>query len=193
MEVYPPREDSLLLAKWVRKIVKPGNLVLDMGTGSGILGIEAKKVGGKVLAVDKNEKAVEEAREKGLNAIHSDLFSNVSGKFDIIIFNPPYLELSKKEIKGDPIELALHGGKMGREVLDKFLEQVPDHLVNGGKILFIQAEKNSVEKTTNKLEKLGMKWRVLDKKYIPLEGNLLVFLGVLNGDRREDKRDRGGD
>ncbi len=182
MEVYPPREDSFLLAKWIRKIVKPNDFVLDMGTGSGILGIEAKKSGARVLAVDKNVKAVEAARKAGLDARESDLFSNIKEKFDIIVFNPPYLELSKDELKGEPIELALHGGKKGREVLDRFLNDCVNHIKPGGKILFVQLENNGVDETLQKLDKLGFSWKILEEKYIPMEGKLLVILGVNDGD-----------
>ena len=59
MIVYEPAEDSYLLQKFVKKLVK--GKVLDMGTGSGI---QALSVKGDVLAVDINPEAVEKCKEK---------------------------------------------------------------------------------------------------------------------------------
>ena len=89
MFLYEPREDSELLVKYVKKHAR--GVVLDMGTGSGIQAIGAIEKGAEVLAVDVNKEAVEHCEKKGINALQSDLFENVKGKFDLIIFNPPYL------------------------------------------------------------------------------------------------------
>ncbi len=176
MEIYPPREDTKLILSVLRDYIKPGILVLDMGTGSGVIGKFAKDLGAEVLAVDINPLAVEEARKLGLNAIQSDLFQNVAGKFDLIVFNPPYLELSPEELKGEPLELALHGGKGGREVLDRFLDQVGKFLKEGGRVIFLQSERNGVMETEEKLKRNGFNFRILKREYVPMEGYLLVFL-----------------
>jgi release factor glutamine methyltransferase len=68
----------------------------------------------------------------------SDLFSAVSGHFDLIVANLPYIpdseqaELSR-EVKRDPA-LALYGGKVGTEIIEKFLGEAPTFLIPGGKI-----------------------------------------------------------
>ena len=87
--MYEPREDSFLIEKYVKKLVS-GN-VLDVGTGGGILALAAKVKGCNVLAVDIDKESVEYCKKKGINSFVSDLFENVSGKFDWIVFNPPYL------------------------------------------------------------------------------------------------------
>ena len=87
--IYEPGEDSFLLAKYVEKFAK-GN-VLDIGTGSGVQAENALKFSKDVLAVDIDKKAVSYVKKRGVKAKVSDLFSNVKGKFDLIIFNPPYL------------------------------------------------------------------------------------------------------
>ncbi len=176
MEVYPPREDTKLILSVLRNFIKPGILVLDIGTGSGVVGKFAKELGAEVLAVDVNPKAVEEARKLGLKAVQSDLFQNVTGKFDLVVFNPPYLELPPEELKGEPIELALHGGKKGREILDRFLDQVGEFLKEGGKVIFLQSERNGVRETEERLKRNGFNFRILKREYIPMEGYLLVFL-----------------
>ena len=50
--------------------------------------------------------------------MHSDLFSNIKGKFNTIIFNPPYLP--EDEFK----DKSLDGGKKGYEIIEKFLNKV---------------------------------------------------------------------
>src|SRR3989338_1304496 len=87
--IYEPREDSVLLKKWVKKLVK--GKVLDMGTGSGVQALAALEKTKDVLAADINPECVEYVKKKGVNALQSDLFSNITEKFDWIIFNPPYL------------------------------------------------------------------------------------------------------
>ncbi len=176
MDIYPPGDDSRLILEVLKKIVRPGMRVLDVGTGSGILAEAAREMGANVLASDINPIAVEAAKSKGLEAVHSDLFSNIESRFDLIVFNPPYLELSEEERIGEPIELALDGGKKGREVLDRFLKSVREHLKKGGRVLFLQTERNGIEETKELLDQLGFNYEIVKKRYVPFEGNLVVFL-----------------
>ncbi len=129
-DIYEPREDSLLLKKHVKQYAH--GKVLDMGTGSGIQALAAKENADKVVAADINEKAVEHVNSKGIDARVSDLFSNIDGKFDLIIFNPPYLPEQEGE-NG----LALSGGKKGHELSIRFLKQAKKHLNENGKILLV--------------------------------------------------------
>ena len=95
--VYYPSEDSLLAAEVLERKTLKGKKILDMGTGSGILAILAAKKGAKVDACDINPNAIActraGAKNSGMNVnvFVSDLFENVNGKYDIIMFNPPYL------------------------------------------------------------------------------------------------------
>ena len=129
--IYEPREDSFLIEKYVKKYAK--GKVLDMGTGSGILAKAAK--GADVLAVDINPEAVEKAKEEGIAAVLSDLFSNVKGKFDLIVFNPPYLPEDPNEPEDS--KLATTGGKQGHELIGRFLKEAKYFLNKNGKILLL--------------------------------------------------------
>ena len=63
------------------------------------------------------------------------MFENIKGKYNLIIFNPPYLPEESKE----PIDskMATTGGKKGEEIILKFLEQAKNHLENNGKIFLL--------------------------------------------------------
>src|SRR3989338_2565592 len=72
--IYEPKEDSFLLEKEVKDYSR-GKVVLDMGAGSGILGIAALKSGAKsVVFADVDEEPVNYLKNNGYNAINSDLF-----------------------------------------------------------------------------------------------------------------------
>lgn len=136
MEIYEPAEDSYLLQKFVRKYAC--GRVLDLGTGSGIqalTALENPKVK-KIVAVDVNREAIEQLQKKikndKLTAAISDLFENVKGQFDFIVFNPPYLP----QDKGVSDE-AIYGGKKGWEISQRFFMHVSKYLFPEGRILFL--------------------------------------------------------
>ncbi|HLD02338.1 MAG TPA: HemK2/MTQ2 family protein methyltransferase [Candidatus Nanoarchaeia archaeon] len=170
--IYEPREDSLLLEKYVRAFAR--GKVLDMGTGSGILAMAAKSKTPDVTAVDVNEEAVKYAKRKGINAFVSDLFEKVEGKFDVITFNPPYLPQEKDEVKEDAQMLS--GGKKGNEVIKKFLSQARKHLEENGIILMAYCSLTpDVEKIA---EKDGFEVEVLEKQKYFFEELITSLLRV---------------
>jgi len=167
-QVYEPAEDTFLLAENLK--VKEGDIALDIGTGTGIIALLMAKKAEYVLGVDVNPIAIELAKENAkINGIKnvefrvSDLFENVEGKFDIITFNLPYLPGRPEELK-EPIDLALIGGKRGREVLDKFIDQVIDYLKPNGIIQIVQSSITGVEDTIEKFTKLGFKVEITAKE-----------------------------
>ncbi len=125
-----------MCADFMLKVNLKGKKVLDVGTGSGILAILAKKLGAKrVVAVDNDPLAVEIAKENAANNFVeidvkvSDLLSDVDGTFDIIVANivPPVLERLADQIlkvaKPGSI-LIISGIDEGNEgVVAKFLER----------------------------------------------------------------------
>jgi len=90
--------DYNLLSKTVLKEVKPANKVLDIGTGTGVQAILAASKSTDVTSVDVNPFALKCAKlNSELNNVssrvkvnQSDLFENVTNKFDVIIFDPPF-------------------------------------------------------------------------------------------------------
>jgi release factor glutamine methyltransferase len=166
-QVYPPSDDSFLLAEHLS--VGKGERVLDMGTGCGIQGIVASKQGGEVLACDISERAVECASYNArlnrgdMKVVRSDLFENIEGNFDLIAFNPPYL-ISEPSEPEDELKKAWDGGRDGREVMDRFISEVGDYLDEGGRVILLQSSINGLEKTVSTFRNLGFDTRVVAEK-----------------------------
>jgi release factor glutamine methyltransferase len=158
--IYQPREDSYLLEKHVKMLAK--GKVLDMGTGSGIQAKAALPKAESVTAVDINPKAINHLNNK-INFIRSDLFSNVKGKFDTIIFNAPYLP---EEGTKDP---ALDGGKKGHETIERFLAQTKEFLARNGIILLVFSSLTNKEKVDQLIEENGYQYELLEKVHIAFE------------------------
>ncbi len=135
--VYPPSEDTYLMLDCVE--IHPRERVLEMGCGTGIISLHCARVGGAVTAVDINPKAIECARRNArlnhleIEVVLSDLFLDINGSFDLMIFNPPYLP---DDIRGD-IERSWAGGEDGVRVLDRFLRGAPEHLTKNGRIMVL--------------------------------------------------------
>jgi len=143
-DIYEPAEDSFLLSEVLKdRLPSLLNLnkeltFLEIGAGSGIHLETASKIGVKkdnILACDIDKQAVSHCNILGFNCVKSDLFKNIKGKFDLIIFNPPYLALDKREPKNS--RKATTGGKKGSEIINKFLKQAKKHLNKDGKILLV--------------------------------------------------------
>jgi len=165
--IYEPREDSYLLSKHVRKLVS--GRVLDMGTGSGIQAMTALERTDDVVAVDINPEAVVYAQKKGIVVLESNLFEKVKGKFDWIVFNPPYLPEDSKEPADS--RLATTGGKEGHELLIQFLLEAKRYLTGEGKILVL------ISSLTGKPEELfeGYRYELLESEEVFME-TLSVYL-----------------
>jgi release factor glutamine methyltransferase len=149
--VYEPREDSKLLAEAVEKYAF--GKVLDLGTGTGIQGIIAALRGCTVTFSDVDASAVANARRnaeqnnvKGEFVI-SDMFDSIKGKFNTIIFNPPYLE-SKKAGSG---EISTGGGLGGREFIERFIKEYPRHVLEDHVILLLESSVNKYEQDAERL------------------------------------------
>lgn len=143
-DIYYPQEDSYLLSSVLEEEIpifletKPNSTFLEIGVGSGIQLKSALKSGIKnenIFSCDLNSKAVKNAKRLGFYSIQSDLFENFNRKFDIIVFNPPYLPEDSRE----PIDsrLATTGGKRGGETINRFLAQAKDYLEDKGKIFLL--------------------------------------------------------
>jgi release factor glutamine methyltransferase len=178
-EVYEPAEDSILLLKNLVNI--KNKEVLEIGVGTGLISIAcAKKGAKKVVGVDINPYAVKLAKENAkLNNVdvlffESDLFENVNGKFDIILFNPPYLPTSEDDKIESYLNYAFDGGKNGREILDRFIDNLPKYLKKGGVAQILQSSLTGEKETINKLKSLGFKVEISARLKVPFEELMVI-------------------
>jgi len=136
-EVYAPAEDTFLLLSAVE--VERGEKALEMGCGSGIISLHMAKTGALVTAVDTDERAVEATRNSAsmngleIRVVRSDLFEAVTDRFDLIVFNPPYL---RGEVRGQE-DLCWAGGEDGVRLTARFLDETREHLESRGRILLL--------------------------------------------------------
>jgi release factor glutamine methyltransferase len=142
--MYQPAEDSYLMSEILKEqlpklLSKNPNLkFLEIGAGTGIHLETAYNKGIKkenIFSSDIDKASVSHCNLLGFNCIHSDLFEKVKGKYDIIIFNPPYLPEDSREPKDS--KLATTGGKKGNEIILRFLRDAKAHLEENGRIYLI--------------------------------------------------------
>jgi release factor glutamine methyltransferase len=117
-------------------LIPPGSSVLDLGTGSGVLGVVAAAWAGSVVATDLNPAAVRcvrvnallSGREQQIDARLGDLFAPVNGeRFDAVLFNPPYY-------RGTP-QTDFERAWRSEDVVERFARELPLHLAPNGRAL----------------------------------------------------------
>ncbi|MGY3816421.1 peptide chain release factor N(5)-glutamine methyltransferase [Gemella taiwanensis] len=154
-DVLSPRmETEELIYKvieYIKSINKNNIKILDLCTGSGIIGItlrkelESKSL--KVVASDISEEALKVAKENAImneaevKFIQSDIFENVNEKFDIIVSNPPYIAYSDKITMEDNVlnydpHLALFAEEDGMYFYREIVENSKEYLNKDGMIFF---------------------------------------------------------
>lgn len=144
--VYPPSEDSLLLASGLGRMELRGRKVLELGTGAGLAGILCALRGAEVVCTDINPHAArlarKNAKKNGVGArvevVMTNLFDGISGRFDLVLFNPPHLPTEEGDLTRDPwLDASVCGGPDGLEVARRFLGGLPAHLAMGGQALLV--------------------------------------------------------
>ena len=149
-DVLVPRMDTELLVEEAAKRAILGARILDLCTGSGIIGISLKKIcfGAEVTMTDVSDAAFEVAKENAeankaeVRIIKSDMFEGLDPgeKFTMIVSNPPYIAASEiadldPEVKDHDPLIALDGGKDGLDFYRIIAKEAPEHLLPGGHLL----------------------------------------------------------
>ena len=178
--VYVPAEDSYLLAENLE--IKEGQSVLEIGTGSGIVAMYASRLTDKITVSDINFDACELARKnfeanniENIEILFGNMFEPVEKrKFDVILFNTPYLPTEDDEVIDDTINYAFDGGLNGRKVIDLFLNEVGNHLNDGGIVQMIQSSLSGNEETLEKLDNLGFIAEIKESEHFFFEDITLI-------------------
>ena len=178
--VYIPAEDSYLLAENLE--IEYGKSVLEIGTGSGIVAMYASKLTDKVTVTDINFDAIQLAESNfkannidNVELLFGHLFEPVKDrKFDVILFNTPYLPTEEGEVIEDNLNYAFDGGLNGRKVIDLFLNEVKNHLNDGGIVQLIQSSLSDNDETLNKLDELGFIAEIAKKEHYFFEDIVLI-------------------
>ncbi len=144
--VLVPRPDTETLVEWAldaaQGIAAPD--ILDLGTGSGAVGIAlAHRLKCVVTATDASAGALavasQNARQLGVNVqlAQSNWFKSITGKYHVIVSNPPYIESSDPHLAAlthEPLS-ALAAGLDGLDDLRKIIALAPEYLAPGGWLL----------------------------------------------------------
>ena len=139
--LIPRFETELLVSKTIdlaKKIFNHKIDILDIGTGSGCIAISLKKsLDANVTASDISNLALEVATTNAtlnnvdINFITSDIFTNIEGKYDLIISNPPYIkesdEVDEVVLKNEP-HLALYAKNNGLYFYEQIISEARVHL-----------------------------------------------------------------
>lgn len=185
-DVYEPAEDTFLFAENLD--LQRRDKVLEIGTGTGLIAIYAAKNTSNVIATDINKNAIKCALKNtitnhtyNVELREGNLFEPVeSQKFDLILFNTPYLPTEEDEKLEEDINKAFDGGLDGRDTIDAFISEVKNYLNKGGRVQMVQSSLSDNEKTLNKLEELGFDAEITAREKCFFE-EIVVITGKLIG------------
>ncbi len=179
-QVYQPDADTYLLLETAKKEVKPGDRILEVGTGSGLISRELAKMSG-VVATDINPHAVFYARKSGIDVVRTDLICGLKGVFDLVLFNPPYLPTQPDERMDDWLEYALDGGESGRAVIERFALVVGGVLAPKGRILLLISSLTGLREVQELFAGRGYSAQIIVQEAV--EGEVLTVLKIIRNDQ----------
>ena len=188
--VLIPRQDTEILVEEVinncNKNKEKRYKILDLCTGSGVIGISLAKYikNSKVVCIDISKKALEIAMKNAKNNnvynikfIYSNMFSNIKDKFDIIVSNPPYIKRKvieglEKEVQNEP-HIALDGGIDGLDFYKIIACEAYEYLNEGGG-LFLEIGYDQREEVINLLRNTGKFDNIYSKKDLYCNDRIVV-------------------
>jgi release factor glutamine methyltransferase len=179
--VYAPQHDSWLLIHALTETgVGVGRHVLDLCTGSGVVGIAAaQQDAAGVTAFDICPRAVRCSRlNAGLAGVEVDLRLGAlsqalsAGPFDVVVCNPPYVPACRHAgveaiagLVGPPA--SYNGGEDGRQFLDPLCDRASELLAPGGTMLVVQSVLSGVERSLTSLRSAGLYADYIARQRIP--------------------------
>lgn len=180
--VVPPHvqvieSTSDVLGQVVLDEVREGERVLDMGTGSGVNAILAATKGADVVAVDVNPHAVAAARANAernkvadrVDIRRSDLFAEVEGRFDLVVFDPPFRWMKPR----DWAEASITDEDY--RALTAFFAHVRGHLVEDGRILVFFGTTADVGYLEQLIEGNGLVGEIVSRRALDKDGHQVEY------------------
>lgn len=192
--VLIPRADTEILVEeaidFIRNKKSEKIKILDICTGSGAIAVSVAKniENAYVYATDLSDKALEVAQKNALKNgvlnkcefIKSDMFENITGKFDVIISNPPYIKSKEIEsldlnVKKEPL-IALDGGEDGLDFYRILIDNAHKFLEKDGR-LFLEIGYDQKEEVINLLKASCKYKKIYSKK--DLSGNDRIIYATI--------------
>ncbi|XP_027867072.1 methyltransferase N6AMT1-like [Xiphophorus couchianus] len=173
-DVYEPAEDSFLLMDALEKDAETLQqmspcVCVEVGSGSGAVSAFLASVVGSsalYLCTDVNPAAAQcTARTACCNRVAlqpiitdlvQSLLPQLSGKVDVVLFNPPYVVTPSEEVGSRGVEAAWAGGERGRRVTDRFLPLVPQLLSSKGLFYLVTIAENKPEEIISLMSQFGL-------------------------------------
>lgn len=173
--MYEVQDDTSLLIRALQHRRIAGRSVLDLGTGTGALAIEAARAGAQsVTAVDLS---VRSALASWINSrVHGvavrvrrgDLFEPVADhRFDLVLSNPPYVPGNDSSPPRHSISRCWDAGPRGRILLERICAEARSVLTKGGTLLLVQSRISDEGATLRALDQSGLSPAVIDRERIP--------------------------
>lgn len=166
--VLIPRQDTEILVETALDFMKPEYRVLDMCTGSGCIILSLAALGhlesgtgadisADALAVAAGNRVRHQLSQ--IELVQSDLFANISGRYDMIVSNPPYIPSDEidtlmREVRDHEPHLALDGSADGLAFYRRIADQAGDYLFPGG-MLLMEIGWNQAEDIKGLLNRVG--------------------------------------
>lgn len=171
-DVYYPSDDTYLLLNTLEKELKNKKFKssLEIGTGNGLLSLSIYDQVTDLTLVDININVIhhiigikKKYNLNKINIIQSNLFEKISKKYDLIIFNPPYVPSESFD------DLTTDGGKEGSEIIFKFLNKLYDFLEDNGVCYLLISSLNNKNKIFKKIKENNLEYKILNSKRIFFE------------------------
>jgi len=176
---YLPSDDTFLLLDALKKeALNNYKNALELGFGSGIISLYLSKKINMVDCCDINEDVIDyfknlvDKENLNINVIKSNLFTNINKKYDVIVFNPPYVPSEKINLK-DKEAIATDGGKEGSEIIHQFLKNLNKFLKKEGVCYLLISSLNNPERIIKNIKK-EFSVKIINKKKLFFEELLIL-------------------